>query len=189
MNDVIKENFSMRNLEIISLPTSQWEQYKRLRLEALKNDPQAFSSNYAREAAYPDEKWQKRVADANAGKVSKMYFAKLDGKLVGMVGSYRDDEGLINHKAEIWGVYVDPNYRGKGVAKSLMGKILEELEKDEDINIVKLGVNSDQQNAVRLYESFGFSFVKSEKHLMGDSQEHEISEMEKSLRDSGLRPE
>ncbi|KAK7923172.1 hypothetical protein PG985_007243 [Apiospora marii] len=38
-------------------------EYKPFRLAALKQDPHAFGSTYAREAAFPDETWLERLSD------------------------------------------------------------------------------------------------------------------------------
>ena len=35
--------------------------YKKLRLTSLQLDPQAFSSNYAREVTFSDDAWRERV--------------------------------------------------------------------------------------------------------------------------------
>jgi len=36
----------MDNIKIIKLTPERWEEYKNLRLEALKNSPTAFASSY-----------------------------------------------------------------------------------------------------------------------------------------------
>src|SRR3972149_5620739 len=114
------EQLTKKEFEIIKLPIGQWQDYKELRLRALKTEPQNFSSPYAKEPVYPEEKWQQRLQSANEGLTSWMYFARQNGTLVGMIGGYRDENDLKNHTAQIWGVYVDPEQRGKGIAKDLM---------------------------------------------------------------------
>lgn len=168
------------NFEIISLPLYRWQEYKELRLDALKTDPQAFLSTYEKEFSYPDEKWQQRLKSANEGKSSWMYFAQLNGKLVGMIGGYQDEDDLKNHSVQIWGVYVDTEFRGKGIAKALMSTLLEKLSENKYITVIKLEVNTDQRSAKKLYERFGFEASKTIPLVLGDGKKHEVTKMEKS---------
>jgi hypothetical protein len=80
------EQLSNNDIKIINLPLENWREYKEIRLRALKADPQAFSSNFAKESAYPDEKWQQRLKTANEQDASWLYFAQEKGELVGMIG-------------------------------------------------------------------------------------------------------
>ncbi len=166
---------------VIKLEPSQWQEYKILRLDALQKEPQAFLSTFEREAGFPDDKWQQRLADLFKGR-SGALFAKADsGALIGMIGYYRDENAIVNHTAEIWGVYVTKEARGKGVAKALMQGILEEMCKDQDIETAVLEVNTDQKSAQKLYESFGFKTTKTTTRVLGDGLEHEVTEMRKVL--------
>ncbi len=169
-------------MEIIELPVSEWRAYKSLRLEALKTDQQAFAKPYDDEAAYPDEKWMERI-ERTKSRDAWMYFAKdtdID-ELVGMIGGYRDEENRAKHSAQIWGVYVHPSYRGKGLSSILMSRILTEFEKNEDIAKAVLEVNIDQTSAIKLYEKFGFSVINRFTCTLGDGKKHEVCIMEKEL--------
>jgi ribosomal protein S18 acetylase RimI-like enzyme len=162
----------------------QWQEYKEIRLRALKTEPQAFLSPYEKEAAYPDEKWKQRLETAGKGR-SWVFFAKNEeDRLVGIVGAYRDDDDLQNHSAQVWGLYVDRETRGKGIGKALMTKVLGELESDPDIKTIILEVNTDQEIAKKIYEFFGFEVRATYSQKLGDGKEHQISKMEKSLKRS-----
>ncbi len=167
---------------IIKLKLLQWQDYKNIRLVALKSDPQAFLSSYEREAGWLDEKWMSRLQETfEPG--SWLLFAKTSsGELIGMIGGYRDSNDLVSHTAQIWGVYVKQEHRGNGVAKALMKAILEEFNLVDDIDTAVLEVNTDQKSAKKLYEAFGFGVSKTYRQKLGDGLEHEISEMRKSLK-------
>lgn len=168
-------------VQIIQLPIENWQEYKDLRLLALQTDPQAFDEPYSRPSLWDDEKWQRRLREANEGKTSCMLFARLERKLIGMVGFYRNEDDLASHTAQIWGVYVDPQKRGQGVAKSLFTEILKVLTNNPDIATVKLQVNTDQPIAKKLYESFGFTVTTTSQIQLGDSQTHQVSIMTKQI--------
>lgn len=172
---------SKKSIKIQKLLPCQWQEYKELRLCALKTEPQAFASPYKKEVTYPDEKWQQKLQNVENGKIWIFFARNFDNKLVGMAGGYRDDNDLQNHSAQIWGVYVDKKKRGKGIAKSLMTKILKELKSNSDINMVTLEVNTDQESAKKLYESFGFKVRTTYLCSLGDGKKHQISKMERLL--------
>ncbi len=169
----------MENIEIQTLLPSEWSEYKQLRLRALKTEPQAFLSSFEKESAYTNKKWQQRLRDVGDGKNWIFFARNSDGRLVGYIGGYRDDNDLKNHSAQIWGAYVDQNMRGKGIAKTLISRIIKELESDPDINFILLEVNIDQESAKKLYESFGFKSISTYSYILGDNKEHQILKMEK----------
>jgi ribosomal protein S18 acetylase RimI-like enzyme len=168
------------NLEILSLPLESWQEYKELRLRALQREPQAFGSNYAREVEYPNEKWQQRIQGVIDGQ-GLMLFARLDGKLVGMIGGYQDDDNKPQKRIQIWGMYVDPEARGRGIAKTLMNNLISKIRERGDILIAKLEVNEDQDPAKKLYENMGFKIVGTKTRALGDGKKHQLLEMELDL--------
>jgi ribosomal protein S18 acetylase RimI-like enzyme len=178
------EKLRSKGMELVDSSGITWQEYKAFRLAALQNDPQAFASSFAREVAFPDQKWQERLAQAREKKTSWVLLAREQnsGKYTGMVGGFRNEDHIAQGTAEIWGVFVDPTKRDQGVAAALMEGILEEFSRDPTIKIAKLEVNVDQLGAKNLYTRFGFA-QKGEPypHLMGDGTSHQIVAMEKTL--------
>jgi ribosomal protein S18 acetylase RimI-like enzyme len=171
----------MNDIVIKQLPVFSWQEYKHIRLKGLQTDPQAFGSSYKDEVLFPDEKWKKRLEKVGQGQ-SWVYFAfGPEGKVVGMIGAYRNDEFVKNHKAEIWGVYVLPEARGKGIAKLLIQKIVDILSADLDINTLSLQVNTDQEVAKKLYLGSGFKLKETHKIFLGDGVEHQVSTLERDI--------
>jgi ribosomal protein S18 acetylase RimI-like enzyme len=178
-----KEKLKTHGVEIIDSSAITLEEYKQIRLAALKSNPQAFAEPLQNSLDRPDEKWQERLAKAREKKTSWMVFARemSTGKIVGMTGGFREDE--TKNAGEIWGVFVDETKRGQGIAAALMEGILEEFMVIPTIKTAKLEVNVDQEGAKSLYSRFGF--VESGNpypHSMGDGQNHLVQAMEKPLR-------
>jgi len=148
----------MDTISIITLPPSRWSEYKALRLQALENDPAAFATTYQEDAAMPDLQWQDRLQNSE-GQKSYMLFAQCEGKVIGMVGALLEQGACVEHKATIVSVYVQPEYRGQGIAKTLMQAIMQLLQANKKIVHVQLTVNSDNASAIKLYESVGFKKV------------------------------
>jgi ribosomal protein S18 acetylase RimI-like enzyme len=163
-------------IQIGRLPPEKWQEYKALRLRALHDDPQAFSEPFEKAISYPDERWQQRAAEGYAGKVSLMVFASEGEQLAGMMGAFfpPHDPSV----AYIFGVYVVPEARGKGIAKQLMESLLHELQTYPNIVKANLSVNKGQLAAVKLYESFGFKLVGEENTQLGDGKYYDAYLME-----------
>jgi len=165
------------DIKIQILSSDYWEDYKNLRLKALQSEPQAFSSNYSREVKYPNDKWKQRLEESGKGRTWLLFAIDAKMTLVGMIGGYRDDEDVQNNSAQIWGVYVDKEMRGKGIGKELMNSILEVLRSVPNIKKIIIEVNADQKIAKKLYEGVGFKEFETHKQIMGDGIEHKISKM------------
>lgn len=166
-------------MEILKLPVDSWQEYRDLRLQALKEDPQAFGSSYQTNFEYPKEEWQRRLTNAAVGKINWLLFAREKDKLVGMIGAYMEDNSV--DMATILSVYVSKKERGKGVSIKLMEGMLEELSGKSFLKKAKLRVNRDQLPAVGLYKKFGFKEVGTEPHKMGDGKLVDVLVMERSL--------
>ena len=50
----------MSEISVRELTEDQWETYRRVRLAALEESPQAFVATYAEEQAYDEAFWRKR---------------------------------------------------------------------------------------------------------------------------------
>ena len=88
-----------------------------------------------------------------------------DGSVLAYVGaSYVLDE------AEIGNICVLPEYRGMGVGKSLLNALMDEL-KSRGILTVFLEVESDNTNAIALYEKAGFTRYNSRKDYYGEGRD------------------
>ena len=117
-------------------------------MEALENDPQAFGSSTQEEEKLTREDWERRIRDA--------LFALEDGKPVGMIVFVLNDRPKLKHVASIFGVYVSPEHRGKGIGTGLLRAALLRIGRKEGIVKAKLAVNSEQLSALRMYEKAGF---------------------------------
>ncbi|MBP9669894.1 GNAT family N-acetyltransferase [Candidatus Woesebacteria bacterium] len=136
-------------MKIVSnAPLEDWEKYKNLRIEALKNVPQAFLDDPDMAEKMSKEEWQRRM--------SSMYFAEIDGKWVGMIGAYQEKKTKVKHILNIVSVYVAPSYRGQGIGKALLEYVIEQAKKNPEIKKLLLGVVTTQEPAQELYKSLGF---------------------------------
>ena len=127
-----------------------------LRLEALADHPQAFSSDYATAAQEPLANWVERLERHEQGANERLQVAEAGSELVGMAGIYRDPRPKIRHAATIWGVYVSPGWRGLRTGDGLVKANLEWAASHEVV-FVRLAVISVNSSAIACYLRCGFS--------------------------------
>jgi ribosomal protein S18 acetylase RimI-like enzyme len=135
-------------ITIARLAESRWQEYRNLRLEALKNDPLAYGSSYEEELPYQEAEWRRRMQN--------VLFALEDGAPVGMIVCGRNNRLKTGHICGIYGVYINQDHRGRGTGKKLMDAALEEIKKMPGVVKIELAVNPTQKAAARLYRKYGF---------------------------------
>ena len=85
-----------------------------------------------------------------------IFFVIEQKEIMGYLVACLCDLGL---RAEILRIAVHPDHRGKGIAKELIETILLIFSK-QNVETVKLEVNSANRGAVKLYEKFGFEIKR-----------------------------
>jgi len=125
-----------------------------LRLEALRNHPVAFSADYAANKKQPATYWESRLREL--GDDGMLYFAVYEGRLIGMCGMYRGNSPKTQHTAFIVIVYLQPAWRGQGVADALIEACLA-WGRAHKVSVAKLGVSTDNIAAIRCYTRCGFT--------------------------------
>ena len=149
----------MGEVRIVTLDPERWAEFRELRLQALRGDPTAFGSSYEESVEEPEAFWRGRLEDAQRKVENVTLFAEVDGRLVGMMGMFRRFRIKTKHVATVFGVYVDPAARGRGIARQLMQALLDEIARLPEIVKLELTVNTENPVALRLYRHFGFEIV------------------------------
>ena len=88
----------------------------------------------------------------------KIIVAEIDGKAVGYasLSPYRQKEA---YKSTVeLSIYVDVNFRGRGIAKTLMREILEIARSDKSLHNVVSVITSGNEASEKLSPGFGFPF-------------------------------
>ncbi|GHD69150.1 GNAT family N-acetyltransferase [Jeongeupia chitinilytica] len=127
--------------------------YQALRLAALRDTPSAFGSSYEAEKDTPVATIEARLAPAP----DRGLFGAFDGDvLVGTAGLARESMTKLRHKAILWGMYVAPGYRQRGLAGALVHEAVALAKSVDDLRQINLSVNAGNTAALRLYEAAGF---------------------------------
>src|SRR5579864_1855978 len=140
--------------EIRVLDGNHAETWWRLRLERLEQEPEAFGQSAAEHCAMAVEEVARRL---NAASVENYVLGALIGsELAGTVGFVREKGEKGRHKGTVWGMFVVPAHRGKGVGRELMSELLRRARALPDLEMLMLRVSETQSAATALYESLGF---------------------------------
>jgi len=137
--------------------------YQKCRLDALRIEPEAFGADYNIRKEKPLSHFEQRV------NYKPNYFimgAFIENELIGTVGFYAETIPKLQHRGNIWGVFVYPEYRKKGIAKALFESTLKRVEQLPEIKQIHLGVAEHNNPAIRLYESFNFKTYATEPRTM-----------------------
>jgi len=129
--------------------------YRALMLEAYSLEPEAFTSSAAERECLPIEWWLKRVA-AEPEAHERVFGAFLGYDLLGVAGLSFEQRERTRHKATLFGMYVRPAARGRGIAKALVQEILGQACGSQITEVVQLTVTESNLAAVRLYANCGF---------------------------------
>src|SRR2546421_12642890 len=98
-------------------------EFQALRLRGLREIPTAFGSSYEEECETPASDLAERLRRNINGFVLG---AVEGGRLVGIVGMQREAHRKLAHKMILWGMYVAPEARGRGVGRQLVEAALRE---------------------------------------------------------------
>lgn len=138
------------------------EEFVTLRRRALADSPLAFS-------AWPDHDRRSSVdvmRENLSGPSDAAIFGAFEGPLVGCVGVYREANPKLAHKAQIWGMYVMPDYRGRSIGRRLLLAALDHARSLPGVIQAHLTVSEAAPAARRLYESVGFRLWGSEPRAL-----------------------
>lgn len=167
---------------------------RSLRLRALQLDQGSWISRYENEIDEPPEFWWNRlrgpgvihhvlVANAENDKSSVQYL--LEGEWIGFVVTTRpdSDQESVYHIAA---VYIDPDFRGRGLGKVLMHEILntvkEEASKAGQLSpCCTIGALHSNEVAVGLYQTMGFKVTDPDEIVERDGLTYHTTAMRLDL--------
>jgi len=123
--------------------------YRALRLRALREHPDAFTSSYEQDRDQPLEAAAQRLA------AHPFWGAYRHAELYGFVGLERELRPKNRHKATVMGMYVAPEVGGQGVGRVLLDALVT-YARANGLESLVLTVTEGNERARRLYEQAGF---------------------------------
>jgi ribosomal protein S18 acetylase RimI-like enzyme len=151
-------NMSPSEMQIRQLTTADAESFRELRLEGLRLNSEAFGSTYEFEKDQPLTRYTGWLTN------STVFGAFQNSQLVG-TASFTQQSGLKDsHKGLLRAMYVRPTARRSGVGRQLVQAVIELAR--QKVEQIQLAVVSDNQPALRLYQTLGFRQYGLEKNAL-----------------------
>ena len=130
--------------------------YRMLRLAGIAESPGASCTTQAAESAVPRAQMAQRLRSTPH---QIMFGTFEDGRLIAIAGLRREPIAVVHDKASLWGVYVAPPARGRGVARQLVQAAIAHACGVPELARVRLAVAQDNHAALSLYLGCGFTLA------------------------------
>jgi len=157
-------------MDLRLLTADDADAFWHLRLQALRNDPASFADSAEEHLTITLAAFREKLSARDPAINFVMGYFEA-GVLAGTAGFYRYTHNKERHKGHIWGVYVRPESRGKGVGSALMKEIVHRARKIDRIEQITL-VASAKLPAQRLYKALGFESYGIEPHSLKIGNEY-----------------
>ena len=123
--------------------------FAALRLRGLMEHPPHFGEDITEFAATALETHRQRLAFLPENAI--VYGAFLDGEMVGIGGLYRRaGRRKVRHRAELFGMYVQPQVRRRGIGQALLRALVHHAR---DIKEVEIIGNDNQKKPTYLHHA------------------------------------
>jgi ribosomal protein S18 acetylase RimI-like enzyme len=171
-------------MRIQTITMENLEAYREIRLAALKTDPMAFGSTYARESTLSKTDWQQRALSLD-GRDRIGFFAVDDDTVCGLVLCFRSEvDATVGTVISMW---VSPEARRKGAGSALLHAVAE-WAAAHGMPSLRLFVLADNARAIALYEKNGYRKTGRTQPYPNDESLTEL-EMERTACSALLRSE
>lgn len=143
-----------------------WQALRDIRLEALRNAPEAFASSYERELDRPEAHWRERSARGG----TFLAFIPEVSTPAGLAGGYRQDPDTMH----LVSMYVRPQARGRGVGEALVSAVAR-WAGAKGAKSLQLWVTETNTPARLLYQRCGFAPTAGRQPLPSNPALSEIA--------------
>lgn len=128
-------------------------EFRALRLESLHACPSGYSMDPELWAQASAERVAASLSPGPTGFVLGAFSSR---DLVGVLGLKINPRPKASHMGTLWGLYVRPEHRRRGVAHALMAALVENAQSSEGVEQLRLMVPEDLQGARALFEAHRF---------------------------------
>lgn len=143
------------------LPT-EIEKYSKIRLRALRENPEAYLTTEQGFLDRPKSQHQARLRQ-NYDSPNECMLCAFDGdEPIGMIGVIRASREKITHIAGVIAVFVAPEYRGQKIGGCLLDAAIAYARTMDGVEQLRLGVVTTNEAAIQLYLSRGFEIYGTE---------------------------
>ncbi|MFV5514430.1 GNAT family N-acetyltransferase [Acinetobacter gerneri] len=150
----------MLDIEIKILSVDELDDFRTIRLSALKQSPKMFGSTYAVEIEKPLSFFENCLSN------STVFGAYHQNKIVGIATLTQEIGAKFSHKAHLSSVFIEPAFQQKGIASVLLRTVIQYSQ--QHVEQILLTVANDNKPALILYEKLGFQSYGVELKALKD---------------------
>ena len=136
------------------LTEEDWQDWKTIRLEAVRLHPEAFGGAYEDESKNPDDSFKQGLTK------NTIFGAYSDGVLVGVAGFFTFSMRKMQHRGNLFSMYLKKEYRGQHIAGELVAAVINYAQ--SRVQQLHCTVVTTNQAATALYKKYGFEIYGTE---------------------------
>lgn len=161
----------MTAITVRTLGEDDWDLYRKVRLAALAESPEAFAATASGEREVDESEWRSRM-----NRSRRLLAENEGGEAIGVCSLRTDQiEGEEVPFGELFGLWVNPEARGTGVAVDLLEAALAQARKD-NLGAVIYWVGTDNAAGVAFASSHGFRPTDHRRPMNPKSTDTESTE-------------
>ncbi len=163
-----------------ALDPDEWELFRSVRLEALRESPDAFGSTLERERASDEAAWRGWITGEGWNADSTAFVAEEDRIPAGIAVCARFDRDP--GRAHLFAMWVRPSSRGRGIGRALVAAVVERA-RSLGVDEIVLRVTEGNGAAAALYGACGFARTSDPPEPLRDGSALRTIEMRRRLAD------
>jgi len=149
------------NYVVRALGVADVDEFRRVRLDALRLHPEAFIASYEDECVLDRVQFAERLATPGLTR----FGAFAHEEMVGLVGLQVPSGTKVRHKAHLFSMYVADGHRGAGLANRLVQAVID-AAREAGALVLQLTVTAGNAPAQRLYRRMGFQVYGVERRAI-----------------------
>jgi ribosomal protein S18 acetylase RimI-like enzyme len=149
------------NYMVRALGAEDVDEFRRVRLDALRLHPEAFIASYEDECGLDRAQFAERLATPGLTRLG----AFAHEEMVGLVGLQIPNGAKIRHKAHLFSMYVAAGHRRTGLADRLVQAVID-AAREAGALVLQLTVTAGNVPAQRLYNRMGFRVFGVERRAI-----------------------
>ena len=157
---------TLERVQVRPLAEADAAEYRELRLRALREHPEAFTSSYEEDQLKPLAWARSRIVASAEAPHDFVLGAFVGGRMVGILGMSVEPRAKIRHKGHVFGMYVAAEHAGRGIGRQLMALCIARATAIESLEQLQLTVTEDNGRARSFYERAGFRAFGVERNAV-----------------------
>ena len=157
-------------MEIRQIRAGDGLRNRDVRIRMLTDAPEAFGATLVVALARPKESWHEQASELASAAQRTLFVADDGERWQAVAGGILAED---NASVEIIAVWVDPAYRGQGLARALIGRVLD-WGQAHGADRALLWVHDRNAAAIGLYQHLGFTTTTERKALGTDGDRMQV---------------